>query len=523
MFVTKLSGSQLVIGDKAGSVLRRITEIKPRVRHRQILVLLVVPLVAICAWARALSDAHQALAPTAVLRVETSRPGKAFALGAVGLATETKEFGSGRLSPANVGLARLMRVLGPSVLRIGGNSVDLSWWTDSSEPPPKWAAYTVTPVDLSALQGLLAATGWRVLLGVDLGHFEPARAANEANYAQRILGDSLLGLEIGNEPNDFGGEKDGLRSPSYNVSDYLHEAEAYVRAIRLAAPGVAIYGPALTQKTNWQTQIGSAAQIFTGITQHFYASSTCPGSPPAVSPTFGGLLSPAERHLENEVLTQLAEAGSAANRPTRIGETNTASCMGSPASPSFASALWALDWALRAASSGVQGLNFAGGFGFCKFEGENPICVSSTKGARADELVAQPEYYGLLAARQLEGGRFVPTSLRAADKLPNLTSWATLAPSGTLKIAIDNLATAGPGQPVFVSVPGYVIDSEESMIGPAIDARRAIVLGGSPVNATGDWRPKGTTSGHSNPIVVRPGSAMIVTLHHTIAGTSHPY
>lgn len=479
-----------------------------------------IPLMAICVWAWARSDTTRELAPTAVLRVEPRRPGYAFAPGAVGLATETKELGSGRLSSTDGRLVRLMRLLGPSVLRIGGNSVDLSWWTSSGEPTPYWAANTVTPADLSALHILLATAGWKVLLGVDLGHFEPTRAADEARYAQQILGTSLLGIEIGNEPNDFGGRQDSLRPSSYDVDEYLREAETYVQAIHMAVPGVALYGPALTQKTTWLSEMGNAASIFTGITQHFYASSTCSGNPPAVSPTIAGLLSPAERQLENEVLAALAQTASVAGRPTRIGETNTASCLGSPASPSFASALWALDWSLRAASSGVEGLNFPGGLGSCISRGENPICASP-RGPRAGEVAAQPEYYGLLAARQLEGGRFVPTSVVATDKLPNLTTWATVTPSGKLTIAIDNLATAGLAQPVLISVPGYVIDSKESMIGPSVGASRAIMLGRSPVGIEGQWKPKDTASGRSNPIIMIPGSATIVTMSRVSTGTSH--
>ena len=123
-----------------------------------------------------------------------------------------------------------MRLLGPSVLRVGGNSVDLSWWTSNGEPPPPWATSTVTPADLSALRGLLTATGWRVLLGVNLGHFEPSRAVDEARYAKRILGKSLLGIEIGNEPDDFG-KKPKLRAPTYSVGEYLQEADAYSQAL----------------------------------------------------------------------------------------------------------------------------------------------------------------------------------------------------------------------------------------------------------------------------------------------------
>ncbi len=35
------------------------------------------------------------------------------------------------------------------------------------------------------------------------------------------------------------------------------------------------------------------------------------------------------------------------------------------------------------------------------------------------------------------------THLTSASPLPDLTTWATIAPTGTIKIVLDNLATAG--------------------------------------------------------------------------------
>ena len=102
--------------------------------------------------------------------------GRNFAQGAIGLSTETYEFGVHHLSATSRARIRLMRLLGPAVLRIGGNEFDESWWTSHNEPRPSWATNVVTPADLARLRGLLDATHWRVILGVNLGHFDPARA-----------------------------------------------------------------------------------------------------------------------------------------------------------------------------------------------------------------------------------------------------------------------------------------------------------------------------------------------------------
>ena len=132
--------------------------------------------------------------------VDSSRPGHS-SQGAVGTPIEALNLSTGRLNASTTAWFRPMRLLGPSLLRIGGNSVDLHGGPVRGTCSP-WATSTVTPGDLTTLHKLLNATGWRVLLGADLA-IEPARAADEARYARKILGKSSVGIEIGNEPNKF--------------------------------------------------------------------------------------------------------------------------------------------------------------------------------------------------------------------------------------------------------------------------------------------------------------------------------
>ncbi len=483
----------------------------------------VVMLAAACTWAWARSAASVQLAPTAILRVDTSRPGVSFEAGAVGLSTETSELTNGHLSADHYRLVRLMRLLGPSVLRIGADSVDFSWWTSSDEPPPAWATNVITPADFYALRGLMKATGWRVLLGVDFGHFEPARVADEAHYAQTILGADLQGIEIGNEPDGYklvrASGAISLRSSTYGVGEYIREAQAYGQALRAAAPRIAVYGPA-SSEVRWLNQMGSAVRMFTEVTQHYYPTTTCPNAPASESPpTIEGLLSPGVRQQENETLVDLARVGMVADRPTRIGETNSISyCRQStPGNPSFAGALWALDWALRAASRGIRGIDFNGSFGTCgnNAQSQNPICAPSRRAANNGYVRPQPEYYGLLAASRLEGGRFVPTSMTADDPLPNITTWATLAPAGRVTIAIDNLATSGLAQPVYIRATGSSA-TEEQLSGPSAEAKSDVLLGGVYVTGSNGWQPRPTQLPrvqHSFRVVVPPASAVIVTLH----------
>lgn len=367
----------------------------------------------------------------------------------------------------------------------------------------------------------MSATKWRVVLGVNLGHFDPARGANEARYARKILGSDLLGIEIGNEPDDYGYEPINLRPSTYGIPEYLREVEAYRHALGLAAPGVAIFGPD-AGRNRWLTQMGRSARMFSTITQHYYPFSTCPNvlftTTTPQPPTSAELLSPKVPQHENEVLNMLAQTRALTHRPTRITETGTGTCYGnSSASAVFASALWSFDWALRAASSGVKSLNFHGHLGVCGSYNQSPICAPNAKAADAGKVTARPEYYGILAASRLEGGRFVPTTLIASDPLPNLTAWATFVPGGTVTIAIDNLATSGLAQPVAIRMLGYTA-TEEPLAARTAKARSGVTLGGAQVTDNGRWRPRPETlfrRGRSFRVVVRPAGAIIVTLRRS--------
>lgn len=471
-------------------------------------------------WVFGRSAGTTSPAATATLVLDTKHPGYMFEHGALGLSVDANELQTGHLSARDHKLVRLMRMLGSSVLRIGGTSVDVSWWTSRGEPAPAWATNTVTPASLRVLRGLIRATGWRVLLGVDLGHPDPVRAANEADAAQQILGPSLLGIEIGNEANDYGLANGNvmLRSSTYNVTDYLQEAQTYSNTIRSSAPGIAIFGPSFSQ-TRWLAKMGTSASLFATITQHYYPSNACPdNSSPnsALPPTGTELLSAEERDAENEILAALAQVRTATKHQTLIDETGTGPCHGdSAASQSFASALWAMDWSLRATSSGVVGLNFHGHFGVCGLDNQSPVCVPTATATAKMRVAPEPEYYGLLAASRLEGGRFIQTRLRTSASPLDLTTWATITSSGKITIAIDNFATDGPSESVLIPAGARHLVIEERLAASSVAAKTGVSLGGTHVTPAGRWRPSPTrlnTRGRSARVVVSPGSAVIVTL-----------
>jgi hypothetical protein len=372
----------------------------------------------------------------------------------------------------------------------------------------------------------LAATGWRTILGVDLGHFDPARAADEASFAERILGSRLLALEIGNEPNYYGDFLDKFRPASYGVNDYLTELSAYSVAIHAAAPRLLLYGPDLGVGSpalqTWLPAIASSKTMpFATITQHYYptqynnAESRCEPTP---IPTASELLSTEVRTRENTLLQMIVQAGQIAHRETRITETNTTgSCEaedGPDTSPVFASALWSLDWVLRAASAGIAGLNFNGYFGICAPEGFNPICAPNFNSEIRGQVIARPEYYGLLAARQLEGGDFIPVDISGQSAQDDLTAYATESADGTIALAIENVSPDVPAS-VLIKAPEHARASDESLTAPSLGATTRVRFGHASVDAAGAIHPRATVLPGAHGVfrlVLAPTSAAIVRL-----------
>ncbi len=272
-------------------------------------------------------------------------------------------------APAGSGdLVALLRSLGSGVLRFGGASADeqVAWVSGSTTARtalPRWASTAIDAHDLAGIAALAHATGWRVLLTVNLGHYDPTAAAQEAAAARAALGPYLAGIELGNEPDMYVQKR--LRPPSWGpasagtpaheaaVTSYRAQATVYRAAIAAAAPGVAVVGPDASTGTPGLAWVRFAARTLHPalLTDHYYPLSSC-----GYRPTVEELLSPTVRSHEHAMLAAQAAIARAAATPLRVDEANSISCEGRPGvSDSFASALWALDYTARAMSAGPRG------------------------------------------------------------------------------------------------------------------------------------------------------------------------
>src|SRR5579859_2705091 len=140
--------------------------------------------------------------------------------------------------PSQGNIAALLSNLGSSHVRIGAGAVDyFVYWNPSGGPLPSWAKTSLKPADLVRLAQLSAATGWKVELGVNLGHEDPTLIADEAKSAATAFagqpGSQLADMECGNEPNGYGGR---VRPAGYGYTQYVPDFLACVNAIGSNAP-----------------------------------------------------------------------------------------------------------------------------------------------------------------------------------------------------------------------------------------------------------------------------------------------
>jgi hypothetical protein len=415
----------------------------------------------------------------------------------VGLSFESGSLASGKFD--NVGdLARMLRNLGSSVLRFGGNSVDRASFTGASASV------------LAGLVRLAAASGWTVLYSENLGTFGPktkAAVTADARNVRAALGAHLLALACGNEPDLY--HKNGVRSAAYTESDYLGEWGSCSAAVRAGAPGVTLAGPD-TAAAGWLPGYASREAGKIGwLDQHYYPLGCAQGTAPAQ--LAGTLLSPALTAREVEMFTTAAAAAKTAHAHLRMSETNSAACGGvTGLSDSYATALWAIDYMLTGAEHGVYGMNFHGGLGAsCQLY--TPLCQTGT-----GEYAAQPIYYGMLLTHLLGIGHLLPTTVSTTSRTGNVAAFS-LRPltGGGLRLIVENLSASHTT--AALRVGGHPSSATViHLTGPSLLATSGVRIQGGAVAADGSFTPGrpdtvGCSSGSCS-VTIAPYSAVLVTI-----------
>lgn len=369
------------------------------------------------------------------------------------------------------------------VLRLGGHLSNITVWEGVGQDDPKqvrgvrhgiedyWEWPLVDPSvqrnrkgmitrrAIENLRGFLDAVNWRLIYGLNFACGSPARAADEAAFVEKVMGDRLIAFVIGNEPDGFV-EDQFFRPKDYNFTRYIAEYDEWVRTIRAKVPHAAFAGPDTEGKVD--TWVKSFAQQIkrdaTLLTSHFYGMG--PASDPRM--TAEKLLRKVIPELEEQITGVHEAIELSGGVRYRMDEGN--SCFGggrSGVSDAYASALWAADYMLRAASEGFAGVNLhGGGVGIY-----TPI-ESSDRSAAAP----RPVYYGIQFAQRFAG--FV-VSRCTLDTSANVAAYAGRRSGEEMLIAVINkngeamevqLPEAGQRKPI----------ASWLLSGPALNAQHGV-------------------------------------------------
>jgi hypothetical protein len=424
-----------------------------------------------------------------------------------GLGYETSSVAiSGLLSDKNRVNVQLVRGLGANgVIRIGGITSDSASFAPDTVASPVAKATVINADNLRELASFLDATGWKLIWGLNLGDGDRRRAMEEAVAVAAALNDKLLAFEIGNEPDEFGGQEFGGRRPKgYSYEDYLKEYRAYKAIIRRKLPRAPFAGPDASSATDWVTRFaadeGNDLQL---LTRHYYRAGANNSHLDALIKS-GLRISPdwrkayeAQRRVNkidlllredpnlSGTLQKLSAAASAAHVQYRICEMNTLFGGGQPGvSDAFVSALWAFDLMWMLAQADCAGVNMETGVNHLDFVSYYSPIRNDWSGA----ISIGPEYYGMLAFAQATPGECLVPNYETGGM--NLAAYAVLGGNRDLTAAVIN-KDGSIDADVTIAVDGRFPHAAALRLrGRALDRADGVTLGGATVAADGSWKPK---------------------------------
>lgn len=425
-------------------------------------------------------------------------PGVKIPTDFTGLSYETSQLAhTAFFSRDSATLTRYFKLLGEDgVLRIGGNMSEFSFWDSKAKqaessngvegPDPGHGSdrtYRITPEGIDHLADFLKRTNWKLIYGLNLAAGTPKSAAEEAAYVSKAVGDKLIALQFGNEPDLFKHNKNPNDHWSYD--EFMEHWKLFYKAVHERVPNVKIAGPDTSYQPVWLKRFAEEEKSRIGlISSHYYA-----GGPPTDPKMTTKFLLEANSRLENHVLAAIRIA-KANGLPYRMSEGNT--CYGAgkkDVSDTFASALWVLDFWLYLAAQGSTGVNLhGGGNGYY-----TPIAGSPSNG-----FVARPIFYGMMMAGEFAGATLLPLAVEAQGK--NVVGYAAVKGKTTQVVAINR-----EGSAATVRVEGLKGAKKAKLWrleAPELESKSGVTLAGAEVSSSGAWQP-----GKPEYIVLKDGVA----------------
>ncbi|WP_309131153.1 hypothetical protein [Brevibacterium sp.] len=421
--------------------------------------------------------------PTTI-NISDKRTGKKFRDDNIGISFESTELADPRIDPAASNLDDLLNHLGDPALRFGGNELDRRvFWTSTGEKPTKSEQVVVTPDDLKRLKKLVDATGSTVTIGIPLGAYDPQRGADMAVHAVDILGDSLVGLAIGNEPNGYtikSVPNGAVRGSGWNTAEYSKQLKAYVSAIHAKRPDAPIIGPDVYEGKWMDAFLDADVKNTAALSQHWYQLYECSSTKvPGRGPQAQNLIDPLAKDSAEKILDIGLSKAEGAGLPLWLEETGTTSCPGTnDASRTHATALWAVDYSLYAATLGVERMAMHSMLGACL--GGAPmslVCDPADHGTQSSTFTGRPHYSALRLLVPSTGGSFLDTTVKGGG---NMSAYTVSKDDGntlvTTVVNANDAKTSG-GNPVTLIAPqGYTVAEAAQVHAPSNEAKNATAV-----------------------------------------------
>ena len=422
----------------------------------------------------------------------------------------------------NLPAVALFNKIGPGVLRIVAEraGTPIIW----NPTGPGGVNGTVSTADLTRVAAFVKAVNWKILYGIALEKNTPAQAASEAEAVAKAFGSSLLGFEIGNEPDNYAravyGTPPVAQVPNYTFQDYISTTPVYsssgallpswpafASAILAAVPNAPLTGPTGSFPTAIDFAASDQAPYVSLLTRHYYRLPTPAGS----TPTMAELLVPDPTVPVQ--FPELFQAAASANIPGyRISECNSvAGGVGIPGvTNGFGAALWTIDFIFDNAVYQSTGVNFNGG-GNVQSAMYSPIFDNGTSVTGIG-----PDYYGMFAAYSLlnPGAELLTTQVTPSPS--TFSAYAVQQTNGTTEMILsnkdfNNSITVSVARPGSSSVANSLL-----MTAPSLTSTTGFELGGSPIQIDGSWEATSNPAlpmvGNVAVVTIPPGSAQIVEM-----------
>jgi hypothetical protein len=433
-------------------------------------VLLALSLSSVFAWA--------ADSTTTTVSVLSEKTIGAIPSNFIGLSYEKSAVTENHFRPDNLVLVNLHKNLGSGVLRFGGNKVELTQWSreEPKEKPAK-GTFVATCNDMDKFYAFIKLIDWKVIHAVNLASNKPEVSSDEINYAVKIGGNSIMGFEIGNEPDHYDKDTKKLREKGYAYPQYKSELEKAHEVILKQNPGINLIGPAVTSGgfKFFEPSVLDFKNKLSLTTSHFYPTSAI--SVPA--PTCESLLSDNSKKKTISMAEKYSAASKKAGLVWRLAECNSASMGGTDGvSDVFAAAVWGSDFLFDIAEHGGTGVNLHTIFGQ---HGYTAISYDKEKKTYA----VRPLYYSLLLFKDAGNGKLIDTDTKSNG---NVVSHATLGADGKLRVIVINKELSKATNVAILTNSKRTHGTITRLSASSPTEQMAVSYGEGTVNKDGTWK-----------------------------------